>query len=458
MNQTATPNHKAGPQSRNYWPRLTVAKKITVGFLLVSLLCLAAVIYALVALSQQTERSNLLVTVQFKALILARELPRNVLALERLEKQALILKDISMLDLQDKRQEELTRQWDALADLPLQDELGTITAYITRYSAEEKLFSRLVREKNWEEATQISDQNLSPLREKLLTSLQAFLSQREKVLQETLVQLSETSSQAYHLTLLLALGGVSLAFLVAGATIFRLQKAIKRLIGATKDISSGAYETPLELDSYDEFGLLAQEFSIMAGKLKELEELQLDANPLTHLPGNLAIERELDNRIKEDQPFSHLYFDLDNFKAFNDRYGYQNGSDIIADLGKIIQKTVQTMGNPGDMVGHIGGDDYVVLSTPDRAETLAREIISQFDAVAPSYYSEEDRAAGFITSCDRYGVRREFPILTLSVVSICSNNLKNPSVSAIGREAAKMKEHLKKLPGSNYLADRREER
>jgi len=425
---------------------------------MVSLLCLAAVIYALVALSQQTERSNLLVTVQFRALILARELPRNVLALERLEKQALVLKDPGLLDLQEKRQDELTRQWNALAELPLTEEIGTINAYITRYSAEEQLFTRLVRELNWEEANAVADQNLTPLREKLLTALQDFLSVREKILQETLEQLSTTSSQAYHLTLLLALGGVSLAILVAGATVFRLQKAIKRLIRATKDISTGSYEIPIDLESHDEFGVLAKEFAIMAGKLKELEQLQLDANPLTHLPGNLAIERELESRIRDNRPFSHLYLDLDNFKAFNDRYGYQTGSDIIAALGQIIKQTVKEMGNPTDLVGHVGGDDYVVLSTPERAEPIAREIISRFDTLIPSFYSEEDRAAGFISSSDRYGIHRDFPIMTLSVVSICSNNLKNPSVGAISREAAKMKDHLKKLPGSNYLADRREDR
>jgi GGDEF domain-containing protein len=196
----------------------------------------------------------------------------------------------------------------------------------------------------------------------------------------------------------------------------------------------------------------------MEHKLNELQRLNLDANPLTRLPGNLAIDRELENRIASDRPFAHIYIDLDYFKAYNDRYGYLSGSEIIARVGSMIKDVAVRLGNAEDLIGHIGGDDYVVLSTPDRAEAISAALIREFDAMVPGFYSEQDRVAGFFKGQDRYGVERQFPLLSMSIAIVCSDNLRNPSAEAIGRECAKMKEYLKKLPGSNYLLDRREKR
>jgi GGDEF domain-containing protein len=189
-----------------------------------------------------------------------------------------------------------------------------------------------------------------------------------------------------------------------------------------------------------------------------MEQRSLDASPLTHLPGNLTVEKELQRRIDHKLPFANVYIDLDNFKPFNDRYGYQAGNTAISTLGQIIQKATAEMGNDDDLVGHIGGDDYVILSTPECADRIAEKIITEFDAVVPGFYSEKDRRAGFFTSADRFGVARKFPLLTLSIASVSSGNLKNPSPLAIGRDCAKMKKHLKTLQGSNYMADRRTDR
>jgi diguanylate cyclase (GGDEF)-like protein len=203
---------------------------------------------------------------------------------------------------------------------------------------------------------------------------------------------------------------------------------------------------------------LAREFADMGQKLRDLQNLHLDANPLTRLPGNLTIERELNGRIAEGRPFAHIYIDLDYFKAYNDRYGYHSGSNIIARVGVLIQEVVKVLGNEGDLIGHIGGDDYVILSTPEKAQAIAADLLQRFDAIVPEFYTEEDRQAGFFMEKDRYGVERRFPLLSMSIAIVCTDNLRNPTAEAIGRECAKMKEHLKKLPGSNFLLDRREKR
>jgi GGDEF domain-containing protein len=193
----------------------------------------------------------------------------------------------------------------------------------------------------------------------------------------------------------------------------------------------------------------------MGEKLRELEQSNLDANPLTRLPGNLAIDRELESRIVRGDPFAHVYVDLDNFKAFGDRYGYQAGSEAIAWVGDVIRHVVKTCGKRTDLVGHIGGDDYVVITGAEQAEAIAKEIIAEFDRGVSRFYNDEDLQAGYFMGKDRYGVERKIPLLTMSVAIVCSENLDSVSLGTIGEECARMKKHLKSLPGSNYLIDRR---
>ena len=195
----------------------------------------------------------------------------------------------------------------------------------------------------------------------------------------------------------------------------------------------------------------------MARKLMELEKLSLDANPLTRLPGNLAIDRELEQRIKQKRPFAHLYIDLDNFKAYSDHYGYKVGSDAINMVGKLLREVVEGHDSKDDLVGHIGGDDYVVLTNPDRAEELAKAIISNFDSHVPELYQDDDLRAGFVVGTDRHGIKRSFPLLTISIAITLSENMEHPFLLSISQNSARMKEHLKKLKNSNYLIDRRKE-
>ena len=124
-------------------------------------------------------------------------------------------------------------------------------------------------------------------------------------------------------------------------------------------------------------------------------------------------------------------------------------------VGTMINQIVQTEGNPDDFVGHIGGDDYIFLTTADKVEALAKSFIKQFDQKIPEFYSDEDRKTGSFTGEDRFGVKREFELMTVSMSIICSEMSNYESATAISHECARMKEHLKKLPGSNYMIDRR---
>ena len=193
----------------------------------------------------------------------------------------------------------------------------------------------------------------------------------------------------------------------------------------------------------------------MGQKLTELEQLHLDANPLTLLPGNLAIDREVEMRISNLEPFSHLYIDLDNFKVYSDRYGYKAGSDVLSKVGDLLKQVVGDYGSSQDLVGHIGGDDYVVLCSINSGEALAQKIIDGFTELVPSFYNAEDRTAGSFVGEDRYGVKRTFPLMTISIAVISSDRYEYPSRLAISQDCARVKEYLKIQEGSNYMLERR---
>ncbi|KIH77038.1 diguanylate cyclase (GGDEF) domain-containing protein [Geoalkalibacter ferrihydriticus] len=437
--------------------RFPIAHKIAAGYVLVSLLCLAGVVYALMALSSQTRLNQELVQVDFALIEATRELRANLLAQERLERQILILRDPQLSALLAGREQEymkIRQKFESLAstrDQHLARALADSTEAIRQAR-------RLLDEERWEEAAELSQTILSPQRYRLVGQLEQFVQRREQALDQQLQSLLAQSRRAFRLTLTLTFCGITLAMLVGTWGSYRIHQAVRRLTGATKEMAAGSFDAPPALDTNDEFGQLARDFHEMGQKLKELDQLRLDANPLTHLPGNLAIEREIEKRVTHKQPFAALYVDLDHFKAFNDRYGYQTGSGVLARVGELVQQAVQRHGTDQDLAGHIGGDDYIILTLPERAEAIAEELIRSFDLEVPEFYTEDDRQRGFFLSTDRFDVERRFPLLTMSVAVVTSTSLKNPTPEAIGRECAKIKDHLKKVPGSNFLIDRRDQR
>lgn len=420
---------------------LTVTRKIVVGYLLTVCFSLLALSCALHALNQQTQRAERLVTVDFKARTLVRDLRDTLLAQQNLLRQLAVLRDPALNELLQHRQQNLESQWQALQALPLDLPAGLA-----------ERFAALQLGPNME--PQVVENQALP-GDELLEELTQLATSLENRIDAELSALGAASSRAYRLTWWLLLAGVALSAPVALMVISSIHRAIGSLTRATQAMAEGRFDQPLDLDREDEFGLLAREFTRMGQRLSQLKQANLDANPLTHLPGNLAIESALEARIAAGQNFAHLYIDLDNFKAYNDRYGYQRGSDVIAHVGRLARQVVAAKGNRQDLVGHIGGDDYVILTGSEQAEAIAAELIRRFDAGIGDFYSEEDRSRGTILAHDRFGVERVFPLLTISIAVICSEHLESPSTTAIGRECARMKEHLKALPGSNLLVNRR---
>ena len=180
--------------------------------------------------------------------------------------------------------------------------------------------------------------------------------------------------------------------------------------------------------------------------------LNLEANPLTHLPGNNTIETEIQNRLALGKIFSVLYIDIDHFKAYNDYYGFYRGDWVLIRMADIL---LEASAGPYQLIGHLGGDDFVVVVGEENPAILAEKIILAFNGCMPVFYDPEDLRAGSILTRDRNNEERTFPFISLSI-GIVTN--KTRSLSTLGEVAtigAELKKFAKQHVGSFYALDRR---
>jgi GGDEF domain-containing protein len=261
-------------------------------------------------------------------------------------------------------------------------------------------------------------------------------------------------SQAILLTLVLTglLGGlISMSFAAHQAT-----RIVARLRQATRYLGEVALEEISPADLLTTSEGLDREIQEMMLKIKDSQLRYLDASPLTRLPGNLAIEQVLKGKMDRGENFALCYIDLDDFKAFNDKYGYAKGSDLIKMTGEVVYHAKDKFAEQQDFVGHIGGDDFVLITSPIMVDQVCQAIINEFDRLIPGYYHPEDRANGFVEGTDRYGVKRRFPIMSISIAVVSDVRRTFKSPIEIANVATEIKDYVKSLPGSNYLIDRRE--
>ncbi|MFQ5511513.1 MAG: response regulator [Candidatus Krumholzibacteriia bacterium] len=182
---------------------------------------------------------------------------------------------------------------------------------------------------------------------------------------------------------------------------------------------------------------------------------QKEANPLTGLPGNTAIERELKIRINRGLPYAFLYIDIDNFKGLNDYYGYQKGDEIIGFVASILSKTVEKLGTKDDFIGHIGGDDFVMVTDPTRGEFMAKQIVDEYDKGALFLLSEEDVKRGYFEVRNRQGEIARMSLMSLTVALVISTDNKIKHFAEINDIASDLKKYGKNMKGSVVIKERR---
>ena len=179
-------------------------------------------------------------------------------------------------------------------------------------------------------------------------------------------------------------------------------------------------------------------------------------SPLTGLPGNVQIQAEMKKRLLNNEKYAMIYLDLDNFKAYNDTYGFSNGDEMIKFTAKLITKNV--MKEDENFVGHIGGDDFVAIVESEEYEKICQNIIAEFDESVKKYFTKEDIERGYIEVENRKGVMEQFPLTTISVgvVEVTKERFKN--TLEIGEAGAAVKHLAKTIWGSTYVIDRRKNR
>ena len=220
--------------------------------------------------------------------------------------------------------------------------------------------------------------------------------------------------------LLTLLAGV----LIASGLSSSIVKPIQALNVATQEILKGHLGQKVAIYTGDEIQELAETFNQMSVALKEMKERAEDANPLTQLPGNHGIYHETQRRLYEKQKFIFFHIDLDRFKIFNDHYGLARGDEVIKKTAKILKEALNEKGGADDFLGHQGGDDFVIIVKPARAQAVAEGVIKKFDDLIRTLYRKDDYERGYIMEHDRRAAPGspeplvQFPLMAISLAGV----------------------------------------
>ena len=179
------------------------------------------------------------------------------------------------------------------------------------------------------------------------------------------------------------------------------------------------------------------------------------ANPLSGLPGNIAIEQQMQRHASESRPISIIFIDLDHFKSYNDKYGFESGDRVILFTSTLLSSVLRKFGGEMDFLGHIGGDDFIVITEKERDEEICVRTIKYFDRLIKSFYAEEDRREGRIFGRDREGREVWFPPISISMAVIECGQGETANLKAISEKVVQLKHFAKSIPGSVYVRDRR---
>ncbi|TRZ51220.1 MAG: diguanylate cyclase [Dehalococcoidia bacterium] len=274
----------------------------------------------------------------------------------------------------------------------------------------------------------------------------------------SLGNMQEALKQVYA-PLILTVAMVAISSIFFGIILSRrVTTPISLLNTATKEIAGGDLNLKIHMDTNDELEELSDTFNLMAIELKKMRLKAENANPLTKLPGNIIIQERVEKRIAKNEKFTVIYCDLDNFKAFNDKYGIHKGDKAIELTAGIFKEAIQKNGSNDDFIGHEGGDDFILLTIPERTEKISSYITNEFDKRIRLLYANEDLGRGYIEEKARHGDEIiKFPIMTISLAGISNMIRPISSYGEVTNIAAEVKKKAKKISGSCFVIDQRKE-
>lgn len=437
--------------------KLTIYRKLLLSYLAMAFLTVLASAYAIFSLQQLNEIAYRIINDDFAVVDQSKSLLDSLIAQESAEKRYLILQDPTIEEIFWSRSREFNRIFEELRKgrfAGLDPKIARLSLLHSEYDSLFFQEVQLVQAKRNEEAQVLSEGQGRKAIDEMAMLVRAVQKKAEENIDARMKRIDVQSLRASRLTVVLSLVSLVLGVLVVLLVTYNISRPLRRLEQATTMIAEGKFDFDFHLDRNDEIGSLSYAFGIMAQRLKILEERNLDASPLTGLPGNLAIEREIGNRLQAKRPVSLCHVDLDNFKPFVDHYGYAWGSEVIKEAALLLIAELKEAGKKGDFLGHIGGDDFVLISVPPRAEQICRRIVAGFDGRIRKFYTETDREQGFFIGKDRQGVRQKFPLISVTIAIVTDDGTRFQNPLAMAEVAAQLKEYAKTLPGNNCVTEK----
>lgn len=437
--------------------RLRIEHKMILGYLPIILLIFVITIFSYRSLDELNTINRSILNEDTVLIQAVEKMGEAVLAQESYGRRYRILDNPEMLDLFRQRDREFNELVDKVRALPHQEEIN-IDKLLSLHRDFNALFTTsddLANRPAGLDAGEF-DKAVSDTFDRMTALLQYMhrVGKRSQYLK--MEKANSIGIRSFRFTALLS----TLMIIIGLASVSGITRSISRAIAelkrATEIISQGNYDCRLQVNTKDELADLAASLRVMASRLSLLERISLDSSPLTRMPGGLAIENILAQRLESSHHTAFCMLDLDNFKSYNDRYGYAKGNDVIRATAEIIKSAVAEQGSTDDFVGHIGGDDFAVITHTNRYETICRAIIKRFDETIVNFYNESDRERGCIVSKNRQGRRMTFPIMTISIAVVTHHQEQRITHIEIGEIASELKAYAKSLPGSVFVTDRRE--
>lgn len=434
---------------------MSIGRKLLLGFLSYGVVTLLIALFALSSLDQLNAINYSITQRDIPLVELTDRIMENLLAQELFAGRSVILKSPDLGALFWKRNEEFEKLILQFYTLPQPETLpiAQLTALHEEYTQFFK--QELNRRGSRSLPAGESEKRIKGKQEEIIQLLKkiSLAAKQDQIKKNQMI--SEIGNRAFRVIAGLCVAGILLGVLVARVITRNISGPIHQLKLSTMQISEGKFDHVPAVQSWDELGDLSHAFHEMAVRLKHMEEMYLDANPLTRLPGGVAIEEVLKKRIEEESPMAFCLADLRNFKAFNDQYGYARGNEVILATAEMIKQAVREHGGEGDFVGHIGGDDFILITPPDRFEKICTAVIAEFDQKIVAFYNPEDRQKGYIQGKTRKGEVVSFPIMTISIAVVTNRNRKLKNHIQVGEIAAEMKNFAKSFSKSIFVVDKR---
>ncbi len=250
------------------------------------------------------------------------------------------------------------------------------------------------------------------------------------------------------------LSGPALVNMVKSENVYRQLPVVLCL--KQDELAAGLDFGGVEVDDFLLYPVSAVEAKARLSLTIHRASRELDANPLTKLPGNTSIIHRIQDLIDRQEPFALAYVDLDHFKSFNDKYGFSRGDEVLMMSARVIVNTIRSFPGKLSFVGHVGGDDFVFILPIEVMETACQRIVESFDGIVPHFYDQEDQERGEILSTDRKGKMQKFPIMTVSIAVLFNTDGRLKHYGEASQIAMNLKKKAKAQPGSSYVLDRRQ--